>query len=111
MTLPIFVTESAAYTVWGISLAIGAVVIVVVGALLLMILRTAREIEAGVQSIWAAGQRVANNTIHIPLLSTTNRTVAGVLERAGGVNDAAAAIASHAEGCPGCPACVREARR
>jgi hypothetical protein len=106
-----FVTESAAYTVWGISLGIGLVVIVVVGVLLALIARTAAEIEDEVGSIWIAGQRIASNTIHIPLLRRTNLAVARVLDHADGIDQAAAAIEQHAEGCPGCPMCVRGGQR
>jgi hypothetical protein len=109
--IPILVTESAAYTVWGISLALGLVVILVVAALLWMITRTAQQINEGVGQIWVTGQRIANNTIHIPLLKDTNRGVTGILQHAIGIDGAAAAIEQHAEGCPGCPSCVRGDRR
>lgn len=110
MHLQIFVTEGAAYTVWGISLAVGLAVILVVAALLWMITRTARQIDDGVGQIWVVGQRIANNTIHIPLLQGTNRALSGVLDRAAGINAAAGAIEDHAEDCPGCAACVRGGR-
>jgi hypothetical protein len=108
--IAIFVTEGAAYTVWGISLAIGLVVILVVAALLYLIARTAEQIDDEVGNIWIVGQRIANNTVHIPLLQRTNLAVARVLDHAAGINEAAAAIERHAEGCPGCPCCVRGGR-
>lgn len=95
------VSEGAAYTVWGVSLAIGVVVIVVVAALLTLIVRTARQIETGVAGIWTVGQRVANNTVHIPMLHRTNQIVDRILERAGGIDGATAAIEEHALDCPG----------
>lgn len=95
------VSEGAAFTVWGVSLGIGVVVILVVAVLLALIVRTARQIEQGVAEIWTVGQRIANNTIHIPLLHRTNQVVDGILERAGGIDGATAAIEEHALDCPG----------
>ena len=97
------VSEEAAYTVWWISLGIGAVVIVVVAILLTLIVRTARQINGTAADIWTVGQRIANNTVHIPLLNRTNRLVDGILERASGIDGAVVRIEEHAEECPGCP--------
>lgn len=106
--LPLFAaSDRAAYTVWWISLAIGVVVILVVAALLTMIVRTARVIDGAVGQIWVVGQRIANNTVHISMLHRTNQVVDEILVHAGAIDGAAAAIESHAEGCPGCPQCVR----
>jgi hypothetical protein len=87
--------------VWGVSLALGTVVIVVVAVLLTLIVRTALQIDQGVAEIWTVGQRIANNTIHIPMLHRTNQVVDGILERAGGIDGATAAIEEHALDCPG----------
>ena len=95
------VSEGAAYTVWWISLGIGVVVILVVAILLTLIVRTARQINGAAGDIWVVGQRIANNTVHIPLLNRTNRLVDGILERASGIDGAAAHIQEHAEDCPG----------
>ena len=95
------VSLEAGYTVWWVSLGIGLVVIVVVAVLLTLIVRTARQIDGAVAEIWTAGQRIANNTIHIALLNHTNRMVDEVLERAGGIDGAAATIEAHALDCPG----------
>jgi len=105
MTLAL-VSEGAAYTVWWVSLGIGIVVIVVVAVLLTLIVRTARQIDGTVSDIWTVGQRIANNTVHIPLLNHTNRVVSEILARAAGIDGAAAAIEEHAHDCPGCPHCV-----
>jgi hypothetical protein len=59
-----------------------------------------------VSAIWTVGQQVANNTIHIALLDTTNHLAAEMLTSARGVVVATAAMKAHASGCPGCPACV-----
>ena len=96
----------AVYTVWGVSLGVGVVVLVVVAVLLELIRRAAREIEATVGDIWTAGKLVANNTIHIALLRRTNWTVARILDAAKGVLGAAQAIREHAQQCPNCPSCA-----
>jgi len=99
-------SEGLTYSLWLASLLIGAVVIVVVGMLLGAILRTARQIDAAVAQVWVVGQRIANNTVHIPLLHETNRVAGEILQRAGGIDGAAAQIEAHSGGCPSCPACV-----
>ena len=95
------VSAGAALTVWWASLGIGVVVILVVAVLLTLILRTARQIDGEVPNIWTVGQRIANNTIHIPLLNHTNRVLDEILDRAGGINGATEAIEEHAQECPG----------
>lgn len=91
---------------WITTLVIYAVVLVVVAVLLTLILRAAREVRSGVATIWTVGQQVANSTIHVALLDTTNHVVAEILDSAKGVAAATAAMAAHAAHCPGCPACV-----
>lgn len=92
--------------VWITSLVIFGVVLVVVAILLTLIVREARRVKAGVSEIWNVGQRIANNTIHIALLDKTNHIAGQILQSAGGVVSATAAVKTHAESCPGCPACV-----
>jgi len=99
-------TRHAIYAVWGISLALGVVVLVVVAGLLELILRSARRIEGVVGDIWTAGQGVANNTIHIALLHRTNLTAGRILDAVGGVLSAITAIRNHAQRCPRCPDCA-----
>jgi hypothetical protein len=96
----------AIQSMWTITLVIYAVVLVVVAVLLTLILRAARDVRAGVSAIWTVGQRVANNTIHIALLDTTNHVAGQILHSARGVVHATAALEAHAGRCPGCPACV-----
>jgi hypothetical protein len=91
---------------WITTLVIYVVVLVVVAILLTLILRAAREVRAGVATIWTVGQQVANNTIHIALVDTTNHLVAEILGSAKGVVAATAAMGAHAAHCPGCPGCV-----
>lgn len=97
-------------TIWMVSLGVFVVVLLVVATLLTLILRTAREIRAGVAIIWNVGQRIANNTIQLAMLSKTNDAASAILRAAVGVVGATAAIQSHAEDCPGCPSCVVGAR-
>jgi predicted PurR-regulated permease PerM len=99
-------SEQAIVTIWGVSLVIAVVVVVVVGILLALILRTAEQIEQVVGDIWTAGQRVANNTVHIPLLSRTNGIAGQIVERAVAIDAVAAQIEEHAGGCPRCPQCA-----
>ncbi len=103
-------SEGAVITVWAVSLVIGVVVIIVVAVLLAFIHTTARQIDAAAATVWAVGQRIANATVHVPLLATTNRIAGQILERAGGIDAATAAIESHASGCPSCPACSHGGR-
>lgn len=99
-------TPEAIQQVWLMSLLVFAVVLVVVAALLTLILVTSKKIHAGVSAIWTAGQKVANNTVHLALLHKTNHLAGQILASAGNVAQATGAIATHAAGCPGCPACV-----
>lgn len=100
------VSFEAIQRIWITTLVIYAVVLIVVAALLTFILRAARDVRNGVSTIWTIGQQVANNTIHIALLDTTNHVVAEILDSAKGVAAATAAMGAHAGHCPGCPACV-----
>src|SRR6266568_2480812 len=79
------VPKDTVKTYWQISLATGGVVIAVVAFLLTILARTAEQIEAGVGQIWQAGQLIANNTIHIPLLIRTNQIVAQIRQAADGI--------------------------
>ena len=99
-------TPQTIQQVWIVSLIIFAVVLVVVAVLLTLILVTAKRIRAGVSAIWNAGQKVANNTVHLALLDRTNHIAGRILQSAGGVAGATGAIARHAAGCAGCPQCV-----
>lgn len=98
--------DQAAQFVWWMSLALGVVVSAVVALLLWAIHAGARAIEAHVARIWDVGQRVAGNTVHIPALYRTNELAGRILATAGNIDSGAAAIESHAKGCPGCPQCM-----
>ncbi|MBA2293483.1 MAG: hypothetical protein H0W15_13620 [Gemmatimonadales bacterium] len=99
-------TPEAVTRMWIVTLAIYAVVLVVVAVLLTLVLMTARRIREGVSEIWNVGQKIANNTIHIGLLGRTNIVAGRILGSAVGVVHATAALATHAETCTGCPECV-----
>ena len=98
--------ELAAQFVWWTSLALGLVVSLVVTLLLWLIHRAASVINGRVALIWEVGQRVANNTVHIPALYKTNAVAGEILATALKINAGVAAIESHANGCPGCPQCM-----
>lgn len=92
--------------VWWCSLALGLIVSGVVASLLWLIHRGAETIDERVSRIWEAGQRVANNTVHIPALYKTNEVAGHILATALRIDAGAAVIESHANACPGCPACM-----
>ncbi len=100
------VTPETVQTIWAITLGVFVVVLIVVAILLTLILRTARQITGGVSAIWNVGQRIANNTIHIALLSRTNLVAGKILASAVGVVNATGGVKEHAKDCPMCPACV-----
>jgi hypothetical protein len=95
---------------WWIALVVVVVVTAVVFVLLRLIIGIATQIEATVAEIWARGQRVANNTIHIANLYRTSDLVGAILGRAGRIAVHAKSIADHAKSCPGCPQCLLDRR-
>ena len=99
-------SADAIRSIWTLTLVVFVVVLVVVAVLLTLIHRAAHDIKLGVAIIWNVGQRIANNTIQLSLLSKTNDAARQILTSAVGVIGATAAIQSHAEECPGCPKCV-----
>ncbi len=93
--------------IWVISLVIAVVVIFVVGFLLNLTDKTAKEINKTASSIWDQGKMTANNTVHIPLfLTTTNAVVKDILSTAVEIIGGVESIKYHTEGCPGCPSCI-----
>ncbi len=99
-------SERAIQEVWMLSLVIYGVVVVVVAVLLTLILATAVRIRDGAAAIWTVGQKVANNTIHIALLVSTNYLVGRILDGAVTTLGAVTAIGQHACECARCPDCV-----
>ena len=102
-------TASSAHAmqvVWWSSLALGVVVSAVVATLLWLIQHTALTIDGRVSRLWDTGQRVANNTVHVPALVKTSEVAGQILAVALRIDAGAAAIETHAKGCPGCPHCM-----
>jgi hypothetical protein len=91
---------------WQIALIVTFVVALVVAGLLFWLHNRARVIDRLVAAIWQAGQRVANNTVHIPQLYGIADGVEVILAKASRVAEHAAAIEAHAADCPGCPQCI-----
>lgn len=98
--------EAAGEFIWIASLVLGLVVAGVVTLLLWLIHKTAVDIDNAASDIWDTGQRVANNTIQIPILYRINNCAEQILATALQINDGAAGIEVHANGCPGCPGCM-----
>jgi hypothetical protein len=69
-------------TLWTYSLIAGAVVILIVATLLILIIQTARKIDYHASEIWAAGKRIAGNTVSIWMLQTTNTVAGDILKTA-----------------------------
>ena len=56
---------------WGLGLAVGLVIAVVVWTLLEVLRRTVSDVDEGATAIWTAGKLVAQNTQTTHLLQTT----------------------------------------
>ena len=82
---------------WWLAIAIVAVVTVVVALLLFLVVRTARAIDKEVATVWANGQRVANNTIHIAVLYKTREYTQGILGHAVHILKHSQALRDHAK--------------
>ena len=70
------------FLMWWITLALGLVVTLVAALLLVVIINDAKTILYGVSRIWDCGQRVANNTIHIPILQRSSENLDICLRKA-----------------------------
>ncbi len=90
---------------WILAIAILVVVSAVVWLLLHLVAATAARIKSGAAEVWAGGQRVANNTIHIAKAYEIADGVEAILGHAGKIAANTEAIRAHAANCPGCPAC------
>ena len=100
------ITGTDPITSWWAAIIVVAVVTIVVAILLGLIIKMAKGIHKEVAIVWANGQRVANNTIHIATIYKTYEHVEGILERAGQIANSVQAIKEHAENCSGCPKCI-----
>jgi len=72
-------------TLWWITLAIAAVVIVIVAVLLIGILIAANRIDRHASDVWLAGKDIATNTIQIWQLQKTNAAAEQILQTAQGI--------------------------
>ncbi len=88
--------QQTAELMWWIALALGVVVALVVAGLLAWIHREAGVILGHVSEIWNVGQRVANNTVHVPLLFATNALAARMLDATQRISRAAASLDENA---------------
>ena len=70
------------FLMWWITLALGLVVTLVAALLLVTIINDAKSILQAVSRIWDCGQRVANNTIHIPILQRSSENLDICLRKA-----------------------------
>lgn len=69
-------------TIWTYSLIAGTVVILIVAALLIAIVFTARKIDYHAKEIWQAGKQIAGNTVSIWMLKDTNVVAGDILKTA-----------------------------
>ena len=90
---------------WILAIATLIVVSAVVWLLLHLVAATAAGIKSGVADVWAGGQRVANNTIHIAKAYEIADGVEAILGHADRIAASTEAIKVHAASCPGCPDC------
>ncbi|CAN5813960.1 hypothetical protein BH20ACI4_BH20ACI4_20480 [soil metagenome] len=69
-------------TIWTYSLIAATVVILIVAALLIAIVLTARKIDEHAKDIWQAGKLIAGNTVSIWMLKDTNIVAGDILTTA-----------------------------
>jgi HAMP domain-containing protein len=94
----VLVSDSRLYTVWGISLAVAALIVLVVAALLLLIWNTARSIERYAGRSLAAAERIAEQTAPIWALDDVNRVATDILVTTQSIERTGAEIADALEG-------------
>lgn len=93
-------SDSTIARYWGISLAVGAVVLGVVAFLLNTLARTAEQINGGAAEVWRVGKLIANNTVHVPLLIRTNQMAGDILKASEGIAGATTRIRNAVAGKP-----------
>jgi hypothetical protein len=76
------VAASDTHAFWLVALGMGAVVLLVVIALLTLLLRLVRDIDSGVESLTATAGEVAGNTAAIMELPKTAAVVRDIREEA-----------------------------
>jgi hypothetical protein len=76
------ILATSANTLWGISLGIGLAAALVVAGLLLMLVRSVREIDASASKLLAVAGNVAANTAYIPQLEATAPVLSQIVDEA-----------------------------
>jgi hypothetical protein len=76
------IIATSAHTLWGISLVIGLVAALVVAALLVLLVRAVRDIDASVGGLLEIAGKVATNTANIPQLEATAPVLGLIVEEA-----------------------------
>lgn len=79
-------------SLWWLSLAIFAVVVVVVAVLLGLIIAAAKSIDRHAEAIWTEGKQIAGNTVSIWMLEKVNEHLARLLDTAGSLQKSAASM-------------------
>jgi hypothetical protein len=69
-------------TLWSISLVIGLVAALAVAALLVLLIRTVRDIDGSVAKLLEVAGKVAANTANIPQLQATAPVLAQIVDEA-----------------------------
>jgi hypothetical protein len=80
-------------TIWTWSLVGGGLILLIVTALLLAILATARRIDRHAAEIWKAGKNIAGNTVSIWMLNRTNQIAREILTTAQSIDATIASLA------------------
>jgi ABC-type xylose transport system permease subunit len=73
---------TSANTLWSISLVIGLVAALAVAALLVLLIRAVRDIDASVAKLLDLAGKVAANTSNIPQLQATAPVLAQIVDEA-----------------------------
>ena len=79
MTLPLAITNNG---MWGIALIIGLLAALIVAGLLLVLVRSVREIDASAARLLEVAGAVAQNTAHIPHLQATAPVLGQIVDEA-----------------------------
>ena len=79
MSLPLAVTNNG---MWGIALIIGLVAALIVAGLLVVLVRSVRDIDASVARLLGVAGAVAENTAHIPQLQATAPVLGQIVDEA-----------------------------
>jgi uncharacterized protein YoxC len=77
---------------WWLSLAIFAVVIVVVAVLLGLIVAAARSIDGHAEKIWIVGKQIAGNTVSIWMLDQATEQLRSIEKCAESINEKTEAV-------------------